>query len=195
MPIQKPAKRPNRKRPGTIKKASLRQFAPRAGRVAKNTMKHALMLAKSALESASSQEWTDGWVGVDSVDIVDAFVTGLPDAMVKAIREELQQERQLRVREAIPEAVRRAVLERDRHRCVVCKEDVRLELHHYRFVSQGGKNTIGNLMTLCPNHHALVHADESIRKKLPKPKRVPLRAVGAGKKPSFSEEASRKCLA
>lgn len=176
MLIQKPAKRPNRKRLGTIKKASLRQFAPRAGRVAKNTMKHAFMLAKSALESASSQEWADGWVGVDSVDIVDAFVTGLPDAMVKAIREELKQERQLRVREAIPEAVRRAVLERDRHRCVVCKEDMRLELHHCRFVSQGGKNTTGNLVTFCPNHHALVYADEKFRKKLSQPRSVPVRA-------------------
>lgn len=68
-------------------------------------------------------------------------------------------DRHTRVERSVPEAVRRQVLERDRHQCQVCGRVERLELHHWRdFRSQGGGHTEDNLVTLCFEDHAAVHA-------------------------------------
>jgi hypothetical protein len=55
-------------------------------------------------------------------------------------------------------ALRRAVRERDRHRCRYpgC-ESRRVDAHHIRFWSNGGKTMLGNLISLCKAHHHLVH--------------------------------------
>lgn len=65
-----------------------------------------------------------------------------------------------RARNAIPPTVRRAVLERDRHRCQSpgCSHTRFLEIHHKRPVARGGGNEMENLVTLCSGCHGLVHA-------------------------------------
>jgi hypothetical protein len=59
----------------------------------------------------------------------------------------------------IPDAVRRAVLDRDHEQCVACGTggENRLQLHHLRFRSQGGAHDTTNLATLCHRCHRLVH--------------------------------------
>jgi hypothetical protein len=61
---------------------------------------------------------------------------------------------------AIPLAVRRRVLYRDGHRCVIagCQSRSRLQPHHLIPFSQGGTHDPENLVTLCwYHHHVVVH--------------------------------------
>ena len=55
-------------------------------------------------------------------------------------------------------ALRRAVRERDRHRCRFpgC-ESRRVDLHHIRYWSNGGHTSQDNLLSLCRRHHRVVH--------------------------------------
>ncbi len=53
------------------------------------------------------------------------------------------------VREPIPSAVRRRVLERDNYRCRSCGSTTRLNIDHIKPVSRGGDNSLKNLQTLC----------------------------------------------
>jgi len=55
-------------------------------------------------------------------------------------------------------ALRRAVRERDRHRCRYpgC-ESRRVDANHIRYWSQGGRTSLDNLVSLCKAHHHLVH--------------------------------------
>jgi hypothetical protein len=55
-------------------------------------------------------------------------------------------------------ALRRAARERDKCRCRFpgC-ESRRIDLHHIRYWSNGGRTTLDNLVSLCKYHHLLVH--------------------------------------
>jgi hypothetical protein len=55
-------------------------------------------------------------------------------------------------------ALRRAARERDRCRCRFpgCASR-RADLHHIRYWSNGGRTSLGNLISLCRRHHTLVH--------------------------------------
>ena len=59
----------------------------------------------------------------------------------------------------IPPATRRAVLQRDRHRCQVpgCTNRLWLDIHHLEYFHDGGNHSESNLLTLCCTHHQLVH--------------------------------------
>lgn len=52
---------------------------------------------------------------------------------------------------------RRAVLERDANRCVICGFDLVVDVHHITPKANGGADHYTNLITLCPNHHKLAH--------------------------------------
>ena len=69
-----------------------------------------------------------------------------------------------RARQAVPPALRRAVLARDRTSCRVpgCKNTQFVDVHHLQPRSEGGKNTIENLITLCTAHHRATHRGELI---------------------------------
>ena len=60
---------------------------------------------------------------------------------------------------SIPPATRRAVLQRDHHRCQVpgCSNRLWLDIHHLEYFRNGGDHSEGNLLTLCCTHHQLVH--------------------------------------
>jgi 5-methylcytosine-specific restriction endonuclease McrA len=63
------------------------------------------------------------------------------------------------VSRTIPPATRRAVLQRDHHRCQVpgCTNRLWLDIHHLEYFRDGGGNAEENLLTLCCTHHQLVH--------------------------------------
>jgi Holliday junction resolvase RuvA-like protein/HNH endonuclease len=69
-----------------------------------------------------------------------------------------------RARKGVPPATRRAVLHRDRHCCCVpgCKNTHFVDVHHLQPRSEGGKNTLDNLITLCTAHHRASHRGELI---------------------------------
>lgn len=52
-------------------------------------------------------------------------------------------------------------------RCALCGFDTVVEVHHIQGRAKGGSNHVRNLIPLCPNHHAMVHAGlMSIRPRL-----------------------------
>jgi 5-methylcytosine-specific restriction endonuclease McrA len=63
------------------------------------------------------------------------------------------------VSRTIPPATRRAVLQRDRHRCQVpgCTNRLWLDIHHLEYFHDGGNHSESNLLTVCCTHHQLVH--------------------------------------
>jgi hypothetical protein len=63
-----------------------------------------------------------------------------------------------RRRRTPPAALRRAARERDGCRCRFpgCASR-RADLHHIRYWSNGGRTSLGNLVSLCRRHHTLVH--------------------------------------
>ncbi len=48
-------------------------------------------------------------------------------------------------------------LRRDNFACVICGFDATVHAHHITPRSKGGDHDPANLVTLCPNHHAMVH--------------------------------------
>jgi len=57
-----------------------------------------------------------------------------------------------------PPALRRAILERDQHRCRFpgC-ESRKVDLHHIRHWSRGGETSLHNMTSLCRRHHRIIH--------------------------------------
>lgn len=53
---------------------------------------------------------------------------------------------------------RDAALARDGHRCRVCGFALALHVHHIKPRREGGTHAMDNLITLCPNDHAMAHA-------------------------------------
>lgn len=53
---------------------------------------------------------------------------------------------------------RARTLKLDNHMCRLCTFRLCLHVHHIRRRADGGTDALENLITLCPNHHALAHA-------------------------------------
>ena len=61
----------------------------------------------------------------------------------------------------LDENLRIATLMRDRYQCQHCKrKNTQLEAHHIIYTSQGGKDTLDNLITLCKRCHKKVHKNK-----------------------------------
>jgi HNH endonuclease len=69
-----------------------------------------------------------------------------------------------RAQQTIPPAVRRAVLQRDHHRCCVpgCKNAAFLDIHHIQPRAEGGSNDPANLRSVCGAHHRAVHRGQLV---------------------------------
>lgn len=52
---------------------------------------------------------------------------------------------------------KRLAMQRDGAQCRLCGFDVVVHVHHIVHKAHGGDNSQGNLITLCPNHHAMAH--------------------------------------
>jgi hypothetical protein len=66
----------------------------------------------------------------------------------------------------IPATLKHLVMQRDQGRCraknpdgTACGCGQWIELHHIRPLSQGGTDTLENLVTVCRSHHQIIHAD------------------------------------
>jgi len=69
-----------------------------------------------------------------------------------------------RAGQSIPPALRRAVLLRDQHRCRVpgCRHASYLDLHHIELRSEGGSNSVENILSVCSSHHRALHRGELV---------------------------------
>lgn len=72
--------------------------------------------------------------------------------------ERISEAMQRRYADASGAAAKLRAKERDQHKCVVCGFDAVVHGHHLIPKSQGGPDELSNLVTLCPNHHAMAHA-------------------------------------
>ena len=64
-------------------------------------------------------------------------------------------------RQAFSKAERKAILDRDGHKCVRCGNTTALHLHHIVAVLDGGTNEHDNIMTLCARCHDEWHYIET----------------------------------
>ncbi|MBL0212601.1 MAG: HNH endonuclease [Myxococcales bacterium] len=64
-----------------------------------------------------------------------------------------------KLQKSIPEATRRKVFVRDKHRCTVpgCRSTRFLEAHHIKPRSEGGGHELSGITVLCDAHHVLLH--------------------------------------
>lgn len=60
----------------------------------------------------------------------------------------------------IERAIRLAVYERDKRVCVYCFTGWNVHLHHIAYRSEGGPDTADNLISLCQEHHEMVHSNK-----------------------------------
>lgn len=59
--------------------------------------------------------------------------------------------------ELLPGRIKESVKRRDGGGCRICGFRIAVHVHHIQPRSRGGTDVIGNLITLCPNHHAMAH--------------------------------------
>ncbi len=71
-------------------------------------------------------------------------------------KQEVEHRRALKARTMWKEN-REKALALDNHACRLCLFTVCIEVHHIVPVAEGGTDAVANLITLCPNHHAMVH--------------------------------------
>ena len=63
----------------------------------------------------------------------------------------------------VSEDLRNEVLEADGHCCRFCgRSSGYLHVHHIVYRSQGGPHEVGNLISLCPEHHDRVHSNKKL---------------------------------
>jgi hypothetical protein len=77
--------------------------------------------------------------------------------------------RSQRASQTIPPAIRRAVLQRDHHRCQVpgCRHATFVDVHHLRARAEGGNHDTDNLLTLCGAHHRACHRGDLLIERSP----------------------------
>ena len=70
------------------------------------------------------------------------------------------------IRQPISRDIKNAVLVKQNYKCAHCKKTLpaRKHFHHKKPVSEGGKNTMSNIVALCPNCHSEHHHKESVKK-------------------------------
>lgn len=62
-------------------------------------------------------------------------------------------------RKSLSVSTRMLVLHESGYKCAnpVCRTILTLDIHHLEYISDGGDNSIDNLLAICPNCHALHH--------------------------------------
>ena len=112
-------------------------------------------LSSEAIEMAACDVQDIGRISGHASDAVPHVGGG--DHIVQAARRD-------RARQNVPPAVRREVMRRDGHRCVVpgCRHGTFLDLHHLVLRSEGGDHDPDTLVVLCGAHHRAEHRGELI---------------------------------
>lgn len=71
--------------------------------------------------------------------------------------------------------LRKAVLDRDDHRCVIClrgtDDGVKVEVDHKVRWKDGGEDSMENMETLCVDHHKMKTKEEASKPQIPTPSR------------------------
>lgn len=81
-----------------------------------------------------------------------AFILGGKMVLVVLLKRFAQQHPPSRSR-----GLREAALKRDGYRCSACGSTRQLHVHHVVPISQGGPDSLGNLLTLCQKCHQRAH--------------------------------------
>lgn len=115
------------------------------------TKAHLMLIWLLASRTDNKIPWDAAWISnsvratvqVDIEALLEAgFLIEHDDLTAKGIRENWASR-------YIPDDVRAAILERDKHRCVACRSTDNLEIDHIIPVSRGGTGDPSNLQTLC----------------------------------------------
>lgn len=69
-------------------------------------------------------------------------------------------------RRSIPKSIKNEVLVKQNYKCHKCKKKLPAtkHFHHKKPVSKGGKNTLSNIIAVCPNCHSDIHHKEKLKK-------------------------------
>lgn len=88
-------------------------------------------------------------------------LSGLQDKYrYKRERRRVHRARKNRYGKRLNGSVRDKVRRRDGNVCRYCGGTNRLQIHHIEYRSQGGEDVAHNLITLCSEHHALMHTSK-----------------------------------
>jgi len=71
-----------------------------------------------------------------------------------------------RGRKSVSTSIKNEVLVRQKYKCYKCKKPLPAtkHFHHKKPVSKGGKDTLSNLIALCPNCHSQHHHRQQVKK-------------------------------
>lgn len=78
----------------------------------------------------------------------------------KRERRQEHRENKHRYGRRLPGQIRDKVRERDGIRCRFCGKNSEIQIHHIQYRSQGGSDAPWNLISLCADHHLMVHGDK-----------------------------------
>ena len=101
----------------------------------------------------------------------DSIKLGVSSFCSEEHLQEWQRERMAKQRERlisrsvekdIPLSTRQRILSADGHHCRFCGTPYLLHIHHITYRSEGGDHEFSKLITLCWEHHDLVHSDKSL---------------------------------
>lgn len=79
---------------------------------------------------------------------------------MRTYRADISLKRKKSTKKKMPGDVRQAVLARDGNRCRFCRTLDSIHVHHIRYRSEGGPHVETNLITLCSDHHDLIHSNK-----------------------------------
>ena len=73
-----------------------------------------------------------------------------------------KRQKQRQQKRQIDPGLRSAVISADGGCCRFCGVTSNLHVHHVRYRSEGGEDAMENLITLCGDHHAIVHSNKNL---------------------------------
>lgn len=107
-------------------------------------------------------------------ELLEEAIRQGPEAVRKLIRESPSGITEYRIEQLVQQPVRNRTLSQQIRtmyggRCQICGFDPLLiyqvevcHAHHLVYLSRGGEDSIENMVLLCPNHHAIIHATNAV---------------------------------
>lgn len=98
-----------------------------------------------------------GLSGVCSSECLDDY---LQKCRNKRARRKIHRENKHKYGRRLPGQIRDVVRKRDGARCRFCGTSENIQIHHILYRSQGGGDVEWNLISLCHDHHQLMHSSK-----------------------------------
>ncbi|MEH7355086.1 HNH endonuclease signature motif containing protein [Neobacillus drentensis] len=114
---------------------------------------------------AKEMEWIEKNVDECPKDLVDFYMTslGITNSHMAQFKKILKGElKTFSEGRTITQSVKKEVREKYHNKCACCGSSENLQLHHKEYFSNGGQNTVDNLILLCVSCHAEQHKDEHV---------------------------------